>query len=200
VTTGSDVHWWLAAEPLGDDVAWALTKVAESQRPTGPVGGGMLSGLGAIRELAAAARPTDKRWPVVRTAHRPAERCVDGIEAYTARPPAHTVGHRRARRAAAAGPPLSRPGPRRSHGELAADGGALVTANLTTRRTRGLALAALAACSSSAYDEAFSIGTAFLAGGTQSVISALWKAPDADTSALMSMFHHFPRKLPPDRR
>lgn len=74
---------------------------------------------------------------------------------------------------------------------------------LSTARPRGLALAVLAAChlgvpGRGGYDEAFSLATALLAGGTRSVISALWALPDDTTSVLMYLFHHFVHDgLPP---
>ncbi|MCW2501733.1 MAG: hypothetical protein JWO79_17 [Actinomycetia bacterium] len=75
-----------------------------------------------------------------------------------------------------------------------------LVAALTAERGRRLGLAVLAACSSGVtgrgYDEAYSIGTALLASGTRSVVSALWEVPDSATSVLMFMFHHFLRKLP----
>ena len=53
----------------------------------------------------------------------------------------------------------------------------------------------LAACrhrpSISGYDEAYSLGTAFLAGGVRSVLSTQWAIPDGATSVLMFMFHHY---------
>jgi CHAT domain-containing protein len=53
----------------------------------------------------------------------------------------------------------------------------------------------LAACHTgqaiSGYDEAYSLGTAFLAAGARSVLSTQWSVPDSDTSVLMYMFHHF---------
>jgi CHAT domain-containing protein len=56
-------------------------------------------------------------------------------------------------------------------------------------------LVVLAACSTGlaagAYDEAYSLGTAFLAAGVCSVLSTLWTIPDAGTSLLMFMFHHY---------
>jgi hypothetical protein len=62
---------------------------------------------------------------------------------------------------------------------------------------RAIGLVVLAACrtglSFSGYDEAYSLGTAFLAGGARSVLSTQWSIPDRDTSALMYMFHHFLR-------
>ena len=67
----------------------------------------------------------------------------------------------------------------------------------------GIGLAVLAACrtgrSIHGYDEAYSLGTAFLAGGVRSVFSTLWAVPDEDTSVLMFMVHHYLRSdsLPP---
>lgn len=62
---------------------------------------------------------------------------------------------------------------------------------------RKIGLVVLAACrtglSMSGYDEAYSLGTAFLAGGARSVLSTHWSVPDRTTSALMYMFHHFLR-------
>ena len=75
--------------------------------------------------------------------------------------------------------------------------------SLRNGRPRDLGLAVLAACSSAesgrGYDEAFSLGTAFLAHGARSVISSQWGVPDADTSVLMFMVHHYLRheSLPP---
>ena len=61
----------------------------------------------------------------------------------------------------------------------------------------GIGLAVLAACrtgrSIHGYDEAYSLGTAFLAGGVRSVLSTLWAVPDEETSVLMFMFHHYLR-------
>ncbi|MFC3993787.1 CHAT domain-containing protein [Actinoplanes siamensis] len=60
---------------------------------------------------------------------------------------------------------------------------------------RAIALVVLAGCRTgraiSGYDEAYSLGTAFLAAGVRSVLSTLWNIPDAATSVLMFMFHHF---------
>jgi len=75
--------------------------------------------------------------------------------------------------------------------------------SLKAGRPHDLGLAVLAACSSAesgrGYDEAFSLGTAFLANGARSVISSQWGVPDADTSVLMFMVHHYLRHeaLPP---
>lgn len=59
---------------------------------------------------------------------------------------------------------------------------------------RAVGLTVLAACRTgqafSGYDEAYSLGTAFLAAGVRSVLSTQWSVPDVATSALMYMFHH----------
>lgn len=49
------------------------------------------------------------------------------------------------------------------------------------------------------YDEAYSLGTLFLAAGARTVLSTQWSIPDQDTSLLMYMFHHFliTEHLPP---
>jgi hypothetical protein len=66
---------------------------------------------------------------------------------------------------------------------------------MTGAPERLVGLVVLAACSTGlaagVYDEAYSLGTAFLAGGACSVLSTLWTIPDAGTSLLMFMFHHF---------
>ncbi|MEU4160718.1 CHAT domain-containing protein [Actinoplanes sp. NPDC026670] len=60
---------------------------------------------------------------------------------------------------------------------------------------RQIGLVVLAACHTgqaiNGYDEAYSLGTAFLAAGVRSVLSTQWSVPDSDTSVLMYMFHHF---------
>ncbi|WP_221324821.1 CHAT domain-containing protein [Actinoplanes sp. L3-i22] len=62
---------------------------------------------------------------------------------------------------------------------------------------RAIGLIVLAGCHTgraiSGYDEAYSLGTAFLAAGVRSVLSTLWPIPDAATSVLMFMFHHYLR-------
>ncbi len=74
---------------------------------------------------------------------------------------------------------------------------------LETRRTGAIGLVALAACTtnvpSGAYDEAFSLSTAFLAAGARTVFGSLWPVPSGATSLLMFMAHHYLReeKLPP---
>ncbi|MEU1684796.1 CHAT domain-containing protein [Micromonospora sp. NPDC005707] len=78
-------------------------------------------------------------------------------------------------------------------------GGGRLTADelveLTARcPERAVGLIVLAACRTglaiNGYDEAYSLGTAFLAGGVRSVLSTQWAIPDRATSALMYMFHH----------
>jgi hypothetical protein len=65
---------------------------------------------------------------------------------------------------------------------------------METAPERTIGLVVLAACrtaqSVTGYDEAYSLGTAFLAGGARSVLSTQWSIPDRDTSVLMFMFHH----------
>lgn len=60
---------------------------------------------------------------------------------------------------------------------------------------RPIGLVVLAACHSGrsihGFDEAYSLGTAFLAGRVRSVLSAQWAVPDRETSALMYLFHHY---------
>ncbi|WP_194908274.1 CHAT domain-containing protein [Catenulispora rubra] len=90
---------------------------------------------------------------------------------------------------------------------LLADGERLaaeeLVGSLSHGRPRDLALAVLAACGSAesgrGYDEVFSLATAFLAHGARSVVSSQWAVPDADTSVLMFMVHHYLRHegLPP---
>lgn len=68
---------------------------------------------------------------------------------------------------------------------------------------RRLGTVVLAACNTGryihGYDEAYSLGTAFLAAGARTVLSTQWRVPDAATSSLMFMFHHYLRReqLPP---
>ncbi|WP_212831792.1 CHAT domain-containing protein [Catellatospora sp. TT07R-123] len=65
---------------------------------------------------------------------------------------------------------------------------------LATAPDREISMVVLAACNSgravSGYDEAYSLGTGFLAGGVRSVLSTQWSIPDAATSWLMYLFHH----------
>ncbi|XVV04480.1 CHAT domain-containing protein [Actinosynnema sp. CA-248983] len=63
---------------------------------------------------------------------------------------------------------------------------------------RRIGLVVMAAChtgrSIHGYDEAYSLGTAFLAGGVRTVLSTHWAIPDKSTSALMYVFHHHLRE------
>jgi CHAT domain-containing protein len=85
-------------------------------------------------------------------------------------------------------------------GELAADE---ILELLAATPARQVGLVVLAACNTGrsvhGYDEAYSLGTAFLAGGTRSVLSTQWSIPDAETPSLMYLFHHYCRqdRLPP---
>ncbi|MCR3750255.1 CHAT domain-containing protein [Lentzea californiensis] len=60
---------------------------------------------------------------------------------------------------------------------------------------RRIGLVVMGAChtgrSIHGYDEAYSLGTAFLAAGARTVLSTHWAIPDAETSALMFLFHHY---------
>ena len=98
-------------------------------------------------------------------------------------------------------------GPKDAASYLVLAGGDRLSAEEIVRLTargpdRGVALAVLAACrtgrSIHGYDEAYSLGTAFLAGGVRSVLSTQWSIPDQATSVLMFMFHHYlmARRLP----
>jgi hypothetical protein len=55
-------------------------------------------------------------------------------------------------------------------------------------------LACLAACTThattAAFNEAFTLSTAFLTGGASTVIGSLWRIPDDGTAILMFMVHH----------
>ncbi|BCJ41049.1 hypothetical protein GCM10010168_46530 [Actinoplanes ianthinogenes] len=68
---------------------------------------------------------------------------------------------------------------------------------------RDLGLVVLAAChtgrSVHGYDEAYSLGTTFLAAGARSVLSTQWAIPDGATALLMVVFHHHlvVRGMPP---
>ncbi|RSM64709.1 hypothetical protein DMB66_18860 [Actinoplanes sp. ATCC 53533] len=68
---------------------------------------------------------------------------------------------------------------------------------------RPIALAVLGACSSGVCgrgdDEAFSLSTTLLANNVATVVGTQWSVPDAATSVLMFMFHHYLRQenLPP---
>jgi len=74
---------------------------------------------------------------------------------------------------------------------------------MTREEDRRIGLVVLAACRTglalTGFDEAYSLGTAFLAGGARSVLSTHWSIRDDATSALMFMFHRFLRvdRYPP---
>ncbi|MFD4204835.1 CHAT domain-containing protein [Micromonospora tulbaghiae] len=77
-------------------------------------------------------------------------------------------------------------------GDLAADE---LMGVMTEAGRHPIALVVLAACHSGrsihGYDEAYSLGTMFMAAGARSVLSTQWSVPDQETSLLMYMFHHF---------
>ncbi|WP_326767973.1 CHAT domain-containing protein [Streptomyces sp. NBC_01591] len=85
----------------------------------------------------------------------------------------------------------------RNSAYLKLSGGHLNAEELTegTARYRHLELVVLAACSTNVsghgYDEAYSLSTAFLVAGARSVLGSLWPVPDAATSVLMYMTHHY---------
>ncbi|MDQ7803302.1 CHAT domain-containing protein [Amycolatopsis sp. A133] len=85
-------------------------------------------------------------------------------------------------------------------GELGADE---IVRLLHSTPDRQIGLVVMAACHTArsihGYDEAYSLGTAFLAGGVRTVLSTQWAVPDEATSMLMYLFHHYLRteKLPP---
>lgn len=85
-------------------------------------------------------------------------------------------------------------------GELGADE---IVRLLHSTPNRRIGLVVMAAChtgrSIHGYDEAYSLGTVFLAGGVRTVLSTQWAVPDEATSMLMYLFHHYLRteKLPP---
>jgi CHAT domain-containing protein len=72
-----------------------------------------------------------------------------------------------------------------------------VIACMAQEPDRAIGLIVLAACRSglsmNGYDEAYSLGTAFLAGGARSVLSTQWSIDDSASAAMMFMFHYFLR-------
>lgn len=90
--------------------------------------------------------------------------------------------------------------PRSATSYLALAGGQRLTAEeivqlLTRTPDRDIGLAVLAACRTGraihGYDEAYSLGTALLAGGVRTVLSTQWAVQDEPTALLMFMFHHY---------
>ncbi|WP_103350728.1 CHAT domain-containing protein [Amycolatopsis sp. CA-128772] len=92
--------------------------------------------------------------------------------------------------------------PAEAGGELSAEE---ILELLVAAPERRVGLVVLAACNTGrsvhGYDEAYSLGTAFLTGGVRSVLSTQWSIPDAQTPSLMYLFHHYCRRegLPPRR-
>jgi len=58
-----DIGWWWAIEPFGEALAWALTRVADGETPSGPVAAGVVDDASAVRGLAARARPAERGDP-----------------------------------------------------------------------------------------------------------------------------------------
>lgn len=87
--------------------------------------------------------------------------------------------------------------PRAGSSHLVLAGGATLTADelLEAMAGRPLGLVVLAGChtgrSVHGYDEAYHLGTMFLAAGARSVLSTQWGVPDQSTALLMFMFHHY---------
>jgi CHAT domain len=79
-------------------------------------------------------------------------------------------------------------------GELGADE---IVRLLHSTPNRRIGLVVMAAChtgrSIHGYDEAYSLGTVFLAGGVRTVLSTQWAVPDEATTMLMYLFHHYLR-------
>lgn len=86
--------------------------------------------------------------------------------------------------------------PPRSHLRLA-DGPLAVADLLAHQVTHRLPLdhVVLSACATNVggedHDEAFSLSTTFLAAGARTVVGSMWTVPDAYTSRLIFMYHHY---------
>ncbi|TCO52924.1 CHAT domain-containing protein [Actinocrispum wychmicini] len=80
-------------------------------------------------------------------------------------------------------------------GELDTDEIIRILAAVPERR---IGLVVMAAChtgrSIHGYDEAYSLGSAFLAAGVRTVLSTQWAIPDETTPSLMFLFHHYLRE------
>ncbi|GHA97227.1 MULTISPECIES: CHAT domain-containing protein [Streptomyces] len=83
-------------------------------------------------------------------------------------------------------------------GHLAAENLTEVGAGARGAEDGALELVVLAACRSQVSgrgpDESYSLSTAFLVAGANSVVGSLWPVPDDATSVLMFMTHHFLRR------
>ena len=82
--TGREIAWWLAVEPLGDDAVWALTRVVDGRAPDGPLGAGLLPGIGFVRQMVTGALPVKDAGPwrgalVDRTAERELARAAGRV-------------------------------------------------------------------------------------------------------------------------
>ncbi|MFI5952198.1 CHAT domain-containing protein [Cryptosporangium sp. NPDC051539] len=83
---------------------------------------------------------------------------------------------------------------------LSLAGGATLTARaiLEAQDVAPVGVVTLSACTTvvptGAYDEAFSLATAFLVSGARTVFGSLWEVPDGATSLLVYMTHHYLRR------
>jgi hypothetical protein len=173
-----------------------------------PDTGGRAADLPFARTEAAAIR--DVYYPRARYVGRRSDGTVasegvgaaDEVRAWLAAPPAGSVLHLACHGAVAAGIGQG------DSSYLALAGGSRLTAEElveaiaasgATDAAAKIGMAVLAACSTAVsgrgFDEAFTLGTALLTAGVGSVISAKWPVPDADTSVLMFMVHHFVREV-----
>jgi hypothetical protein len=90
---------------------------------------------------------------------------------------------------------VMRAGPGDASSHLVLAGGEQLTAEELAGVRRPIGLVVLAGChtgrSVHGYDEAYHLGTMFLAAGARSVLSTQWGVPDDSTALLMYMFHHY---------
>ena len=82
--TEREVAWWLSVEPLGSDAVWALTRVADGRPPDGPLGAGLLPGIGFVKDMVVGALPVKDAAPwrgalVDRAAERELARTVGRV-------------------------------------------------------------------------------------------------------------------------
>jgi CHAT domain-containing protein len=169
---------------------------------------------GAVRDLGAARLEAHAIRRAFYQGARYVGRRVDGSDSPSGRGTPDDVRHWLTASGPAAGAMLhlachgsftARPDDARSYllltaGELVAEE---ILELLAATPGRQVGLVVLAACNTGrsvhGYDEAYSLGTAFLAGGARSVLSTQWSIPDAQTPSLMYLFHHYCRqeRLPP---
>lgn len=207
---------WQAARRSDDTYAIQLMAISHAAsarmlcwsaglRPVRPTPVGLIVGDPATGGGAGDLRSARMEAYAIRAAFYPGAR-------YLGRRPAGTVSPSGAGTATEVRDWLTDPGPAAGamahlacHGVLQPDGSYLLLADgsrlpaetvvETMHRTpdREVGLVVLAACrtgrATTGYDEAYSLGTAFLAGGARSVLSTQWSIPDGSTSVLMFRFH-----------